>query len=179
MLKMYRFIEYIIKNKEKIIGEVKAYLENKLDQLEPSLKAVLKSTFGFIDHRHFVAVWEAHLLPMLKHLKDNWWETIKDTLWEQIWPFEGITSISAKNPADRKGLGKDLNDIKDHFSQGWDEMKKMNFSKFLDDSLLVAKDLTGLVNRFYGWAAIIIIASETLAGVRYPDQELLLVLEQV
>ena len=163
-LKMYRFIEYIIKNKEKIIGEFKSYLENKLDQLEPTLKATLKSAFGFVDHRHFVAVWEAHLLPMLKHLKDNWWETIKETLWEQIWPFEGISSVTAKNPADRIGLGKDLNDIKDHFSEGWDEMKKMNFSKFLDNSLLVAKDLTGLVNRFYGWAAIIIIASETLAG---------------
>ena len=163
-LKMYRFIEYVIKNKEKIIGEIKAYIEKKLDQVEPALKEKLRSAFGPVDHRHFVAVWEAHLLPMLKHLKDNWWETIKDTLWEQIWPFEGLTSITAINPADSTGLGKDLLDIKDHFEQGWDEMKKMNFSKFLDQSMLVSKGLTGVINRFYGWAAIIIVASETLAG---------------
>jgi|GEM_PF-3147153 len=163
MQKTYQAIKYIIDNKDKIIAEIQAWIEKKLDETEPKVKAKLQEVFGFLDHRHFIAIWQAHLLPMLQHLKDNWWQTIKDTLWEQIWPFEGLTSVTAK-AEDRKGLGKDLGELYDQFVEGFKSLKAMDLSKFADAVLMIQKGLVGIVNRFYGWIAIIIIASETLAG---------------
>jgi hypothetical protein len=162
-LNVYKFIKYVIDNKDKIIAEIQKYIENKLDEVEPQVKEKLQQALGFLDHRHFIAIWQAHLLPMLQHLKDNWWQTIKDTLWEQVWPFEGLTTLTDK-AENRKGLGKDLGDLYDTFVKGWHDLKNLDDSKFVDDILLFEKGLTGLANRFYGWVAIIIVASETLAG---------------
>jgi hypothetical protein len=162
-LSIYKFIKYVIDNKDKIIAEIQKYIEQKLDEVEPQVKEKLQQALGFLDHRHFIAIWQAHLLPMLQHLKDNWWQTIKDTLWEQIWPFEGLTSLTDK-AGNRKGLGKDLGELYDHFAQGWQDLKSLEISKFVDDVLQFEKGLNGLANRFYGWVAIIIVASATLAG---------------
>lgn len=162
-LETLKLIKFVIDNKDKIISEIKKFIESKLDTVSGIVEAKLKDLFGITDPRHYEVVWKGYALPMLEHLKDQWWETIKDTLWEQIWPFEGITTL-ADAPNQRKGLGKDLGNIFDHISSGFNNLTDANFSKAIDDFLLVQKGMVGIANRFYGWVALIIVASETLAG---------------
>ncbi|MDO6818883.1 DUF4157 domain-containing protein [Zobellia sp. 1_MG-2023] len=160
-LATYKAIEYIIDNKDKIIAEIMQFIDKKLDSVKELVREQLESAMGSLDDRHFSIIWNVHMLPMLEHLKDNWQETVKTALWEQIWPFEGITSITDPEPV---GLGKNLVAIWDHIKGAFNNLKEAEFSKSIDDILMMQKEMVALTNRFYGWVAIAIIASETIAG---------------
>lgn len=160
-LEVIKTIDYILRNKEKIIQEIMHYIEGKLDTVQDIVREKLEEALGTIDDRHFSIIWNVHLLPMLVHLKDNWQETVTNALWEQIWPFEGLTSVLNPEPV---GLGKNLVAIWNHISGAFSNLSSLELSRALDDILMIGKELTALTNRFYGWAAIYIIASETLIG---------------
>lgn len=160
-LQVIKAIEYILENKEKIIQEIMSYMEGKLDEVQGIVRGKLEEVMGVLDDRHFSIIWNVHMLPMLVHLKDNWQETITNTLWEQIWPFGGLTSVLDPEPV---GLGKNLAAIWTHISGAFTNLKNVELSSALDDILMIGKELTALANRFYGWVAIYIIASETIIG---------------
>jgi hypothetical protein len=160
-LGIIKAIEYILNNKEKIIQEIMDYIEEKLDNVQEIVREKLEDVLGILDDRHFSIIWNVHMLPMLTHLKDNWQETVKNAIWEQIWPFEGLTSILNPEPV---GLGKNLVAIWSHLSGAFSNFNNLELSKGLDDILMLGKEVTALVNRFYGWVAIVIIASATVVG---------------
>ncbi len=160
-LAIIKAIEYVIENKEQIIAEIMGYIEGKLDTVQELVYEKLHDILGIVDERHFSIIWNVYMLPMLVHLKDNWQETIKNAIWEQIWPFEGLTSIMDPEPV---GLGKNLAAIWKHIKGAFSNLKDLELSKAIDDILMIDKEILALTNRFYGWVAIAIIASETVAG---------------
>jgi Domain of unknown function (DUF4157)/HNH/ENDO VII superfamily nuclease with conserved GHE residues len=163
-LEVLKLIQYVIDNQDRIIEEIKSFIEARLDEVVPIVEARFKEVLGFVDSRHFEVIWQGYVWPMLVHLKDNWWETVKAGLWEQIWPFEGITSLTAVDPNQRTGMGRELGAILDALSHGFDNLLDANFSQALDDFLMIEKNIVALANRFAGWVSLVIIAIPTIAG---------------
>lgn len=164
VLEMLKAIQWAIDNKEQIIADFKVFVEARLDEVQGLVKEKLNSVLGFVDERHFLVVWEAYMLPMLGKLKDNWWATVKTSVWETIWPFEGITSVAELDKAKRVGFGKDLGDLWDNFKAIFNNLTSFEFSKAIDHGLQIQKNIMAITNRFAGWVSIIIIAVPTVAG---------------
>jgi Domain of unknown function (DUF4157)/HNH/ENDO VII superfamily nuclease with conserved GHE residues len=163
-LQVLKLIQYVIDNQDQIIEEIKSRIEACLDGVTTLVEARLREALKLVGGEHFEVIWQGYVQPMLVHLKDDWWETVKTGLWEQIWPFEGITSLTAVDPEKRTGMGRELGAILDALSRGFDNLLDANFSQALDDFLVIGKNLVALANRFAGWASLITIAIPTILG---------------
>ncbi|SEW51374.1 eCIS core domain-containing protein [Chitinophaga arvensicola] len=159
-----KMIQEVIAHKEQILAEIKAFIEQKIDAIGPAVQKYFFS-LPFADRRHLEIIWDDYLKPMLSHLKDNWWETIKETVHDQLYPFEGITTAFETDPKNQKGLGKEIATLMKDAKLAIHELKELNVGKFTDQFLYVQKDLLSIANRFYGWVAIVIVASETVMGL--------------
>ncbi len=158
-----KLIQYFIQLKERVINEIKKYIEEKLETVPQVLEAKLQDLFGKIDLRHFYIIWYGSALPMLKELKAKWWEAVQEAIGEQLNPFGGLTTI-AEPKAARTGLGKLFAEMAENLINIFIDLSHGKFSKALDDMLLLGKGFVGLLNRFYGWIALFIVASETISG---------------
>jgi len=163
-LEVLKLIQYVIDNQDRIIEEIKGFIEARLDEVASIVEARLREALALVSGEHLEVIWQGYVWPMLVHLKDNWWETVKAGLWEQIWPFEGITSLTAVDPSQRTGMGRELGAILDALSHGFDNLLDANFSQALDDFLVIEKNIVALANRFAGWVSVVIIAIPTIAG---------------
>ena len=89
------------------------------------------------------SVWQGiwrHLGPKLQYLKDNWWEVLKQTGRQLLFPWEG--------------MGKELSELWAEIKKGWDALKSFQISKLIDAYLAVQRLVLGLAGRWYGWFAI-------------------------
>jgi hypothetical protein len=138
-LNTYKFIKYVLDNKEQIIAEIKKYIETKLDQVEPQTRAKLAEVFGFLDSRHFGAIWSGYMKAMAYSFKKIiGGKHIKDTLWEQnLAILAGSTTVTEAKAEDRKGLGKDLFELKEHIYAWICRIKKSQFQQIHRSCLIV------------------------------------------
>jgi hypothetical protein len=153
----------IIKNPQPIINEIRIFIGQQLDRIAPNARSALNN-FATSAGLHLQILATSYLGPMLEHIKDDWWGTIKQAVWDQLWPFEGLTTLGESEPANQKGLGKELSSLFRHVGLSLRRLVHLDFDGASENLLLAMHDVMSVVNRFYGWVALIIIASETIMG---------------
>jgi hypothetical protein len=153
----------IIKNPQPIINEIRIFIGRQLDRIAPNARAALNN-LATSAGLHLQILATSYLGPMLEHIKDDWWGTIKQAVWDQLWPFEGLTTLGESEPANQKGLGKELASLFRHVGLSLRRLVHLDFDGASENLLLAMHDVTSVANRFYGWVALIIIASETIMG---------------
>ena len=152
----------IMLNPQPIIDEIKLFIEEQIDKIAPNAKSKLfqlAANTGL----HLNILWDNYLSGMLTHIKDDWWNVVKTAIWEQLWPFEGLTTMSAA-PSARTGLGKEIGDLFMHSGEAIRRFVRLDFEGSLENFLLALHNVTAIANRFYGWIALVIIMSETVMG---------------
>jgi hypothetical protein len=88
-------------------------------------------------------VWQGiwrHLGPKLEYLKDNWWDALKQTGRQLLFPWEG--------------MGKDLNELWVQIEKGGNALKSLHFSELIDAVIASEKIVVGILGRWWGWFAI-------------------------
>jgi len=152
----------IMLNPQPIIDEIKLFIEEQIDKIAPNAK---KKLFQLAANTglHLNILWDNYLSGMLAHIKDDWWNVVKTAIWEQLWPFEGLTTMGAA-PSARTGLGKEIGDLFMHSGEALKRFVRLDFEGSLENFLLALHNVTAIANRFYGWIALAIIMSETLMG---------------
>jgi Putative RNase-like toxin, toxin_1 len=88
-------------------------------------------------------VWQGiwrHLGPKLEYLKDNWWDALKQTGRQLLFPWEG--------------MGKDLNELWAQIEKGGNALKSLHFSELIDAVIASEKIVVGILGRWWGWFAI-------------------------
>jgi phage-related protein len=91
-------------------------------------------------------IWR-HLGPKLNYLKDNWWEVLKQTGHQLLFPWEG--------------MGKELSDLWAQIEKGGNALKSLHFSALIDAAIAAESLVVGILGRWWGWfaAASVIIGA--------------------
>jgi hypothetical protein len=97
--------------------------------------------------RHVQGI-EGYLEKGLAHLRDHWWDELKNLGWTLLWPWPTVAT---------------------HVSGIWDSIKdlgaaasRLQVSRAIDDWLKIQQDLNAIVGAVYGW---FFIASVLVGGV--------------
>src|SRR5262249_30205377 len=98
---------------------------------------------------HGEGVWR-HLEPKLEYLANNWWEVLKETAWNLIWPWPAV--------------GKDLSQIWDHVKSAASNLWNLRFSKAVDDILAIERGVISIAGNLYGWFFIAAILIGAILG---------------
>lgn len=159
-------IQYVIDHKEEIIQTVKTWLNQQIAKSPEYIMAALANVPG-LNPNHAYILWTYYLSPAIdKLLTTDWWEVVKDLLWQQVWPFEGITTLTEPNAEDRKGLGADLHDLWTHVGNLVSAISGLHISQAIDEGLFVQRSINAIYGRFYGWVAMILMLAEAIpAGI--------------
>jgi hypothetical protein len=159
-------IQYVIDHKEEIIQTVKTWINQQIAKSPEYIMASLANVPG-MNPNHAYILWTYYISPAIdKLLTTDWWEVVKDLLWQQIWPFEGITTLTEPNVEDRKGFGADLHDLWTHVSNLVSALSGLHISQAIDEGLFVQRSINAIAGRFYGWVALILMLVEAIpAGI--------------
>jgi hypothetical protein len=164
VLTTVRLIQEVLDKKEEIIESVKKYFEGQLRKAPDQINAALTHATG-IDANHLFILQRFYFPDAFeKLLNTDWWAVLKDVLWQQLWPFEGITTVTEPDPNNRVGLGRDLAGLWEQINKTLSALGNFEISLAADSGLMVMRSLTGIVSRFYGWIALIIVAVEGVLG---------------
>jgi phage-related protein len=87
----------------------------------------------------WAGIWR-HLGPKLEYLKDNWWDVLKQTGRQLLFPWEG--------------MGKDLSELWAQIKKGWNAVKSLQFSTLIDAVIAGDQIIVGILGRWWGWFAI-------------------------
>ena len=99
--------------------------------------------------KHLAGIWR-HLGPKLEEFGANWWDMLKQTAWELVWPWDG--------------LGKDLGEIWEKIKGAGSHIWALDISSAADDILAIWRQTNGLLGRFYGWFFLASILIGTIVG---------------
>lgn len=159
-------IQYVIDHKEEIIQTVKTWLNQQIAKSPEYIMASLANVPG-LNPNHAYILYTYYISPAIDRLlSTDWWEVVKDLLWQQIWPFEGITTLTEPNAEDRKGFGADLHDLWSHVSNLVSALSGLHISQAIDEGLFIQRSINTIVGRFYGWIALILMLVEAIpAGI--------------
>ncbi len=134
-------IDGIQKELGKLIAAIPAYVEGLVKK---ALQAV-----GSKAKEHGEGVWR-HLEPKLAYLAKNWWDVVKQTGWNILWPWPAV--------------GKDLGECWDHLKSAGKNLWHLNFSKALDDILAIGRSVNNILGSLYGWFFIASVLIGTIIG---------------
>jgi len=127
----------------KMIAGIPAFVSA---QVQKALQAV-----GAKAKEHGEGVWR-HLQPKLDYLAKNWWQVIKDTGWQLLWPWPSV--------------GKDLGQVWGHLKSAADNLWNLRFSKAIDDILAVERGVNSILGSLYGWFFIAsVLVGAILGGI--------------
>lgn len=159
-------IQYVIDHKEEIIQTVKTWINQQIAKSPEYIMASLANVPG-LDANHAYILYTYYISPAIDRLlSTDWWEVVKDLLWQQIWPFEGITTLTEPNAEDRKGFGADLYDLWTHVSNLVSALSGLHISQAVDEALFIQRSINTIAGRFYGWVALILMLAEAIpAGI--------------
>lgn len=93
-------------------------------------------TFSDPSTEHLEGIWR-HLEPKLEYLAANWWDILKQTGWDLLWPWPGVW--------------EDLQKIWDHTKSAASNIWDLNFSEAIDDLLAIWRLVNSALGRLYGW----------------------------
>ncbi|HKR51732.1 MAG TPA: hypothetical protein VJT72_19540 [Pseudonocardiaceae bacterium] len=94
-------------------------------------------------------IWR-HLDPKLVYLKDHWWEVLKETGRQLLFPWEG--------------MGKDLGELWKQIKKTWSALTSLHFSTLIDAVLAAEQIIIGILGRWWGWFAIAAVLIGAVIG---------------
>ena len=97
----------------------------------------------------WAGIWR-HLEPKLEYLKNNWWEVLKQTGRQLLFPWEG--------------MGKDLGDLWGQIKKAWKALTSFQFSTLIDAMIAAQQLIVGIVGRWWGWFAIAAVIIGAVIG---------------
>jgi Domain of unknown function (DUF4157) len=141
----------LLQNPEIIIEGIRESLGGMVIQVPEMARALARKAITFSDPplKHLKRIW-CHLEPKLKFLADNWWEVLKQTGWDLLWPWPGV--------------GKDLGEIWGHIKAGASDLWNLNLSGATDHLLAVWRTANNLLGRLYGWFFIASVLVGAIIG---------------
>jgi hypothetical protein len=141
---VYNFLKgawHVIKHPDEIIEKIRKAIGSMIDMAPERARQLAEKAITFSDppKEHLVGIWR-HLGPKLDYLAANWWEVLKQTAWDLLWPWPGVS--------------KDLGEIWDHIQAAASDLWDLEFSTAADHLLAVWRGVNSLLNRLYGWIFI-------------------------
>jgi len=128
----------VMENPDILIDAIRSELGGMISQIPEMAQALTRKAITFSEplQEHLEGIWR-HLGPKLEYLGSNWWEVLKETGWELLWPWPGV--------------GRDLGEIWDHIKAGASDLWDLNFSGATDHLLAVWRTANNALGRLYGW----------------------------
>jgi len=147
--------DLLVTGAEKLVNEAKKTLQGLIDQVPGKVESLVQEhakDLGKAAEKHIQGIWR-HLKPALAHLKDHWWDEVKQMVWNLVWPFNEKSPIWKDVPAIIKLPGK----ILDSLFQG-------KVSQAIDQYLELAQKTNSVVGVFYGWFFIASVLVGAILG---------------
>jgi hypothetical protein len=94
-------------------------------------------------------IWR-HLMPKLEYLASNWWEILKSTAYDMLWPWPGV--------------GKDLGVIWDELSNCVDNLWDLKVSAAVDNLLSIWRTVNNMMGRLYLWFVLASVLIGAIIG---------------
>lgn len=133
--------------KDQLIEGIRSHIEGLIAETEAKAREKLREQG--VPESHWDGIL-SHLNPMLAHFKENWWDMVKQGLWEVVWPIPGVWG-----------------DVKDYLNNiliAGNHLWKFEFSKFTDTLLDMWGNVNSALGRLSGWISLVLIAVPTIAG---------------
>jgi hypothetical protein len=139
------------KHPEKIWDALKAAVGGWIAKIPEATKSIIDQAVSASAALkvHLEGIWR-RLGPKLEYLAANWWQVLKDTGRELLWPWPGVW----------EDLKKTWAEIKSGASELWD----LNFSKAADHLLAAVQQVNGILGLLWGWFAIFSILIGAILG---------------
>ncbi|MDZ8055684.1 MAG: DUF4157 domain-containing protein [Aulosira sp. ZfuVER01] len=122
-----------------VIEGIKAALGEKIAEVPGQAYASIEAEgqkLGGSAQKHIKGVLR-HLDKALEHLKNNWWEEVKKTGWNLLWPWPAVW--------------KDLKEIWAQIKLGVASASKLEISNAIDCYLKMSQLMNGVLGNLYGW----------------------------
>ncbi len=146
----------VMQNPSIVLDALQAALGGLIAEIPGKARALTRAAITFSEPRpgHLEGIWR-HLEPKLDFLVGNWWEIIKQTGEDLLWPWEGVS--------------KNLGEIWDHLKAAGSAVWDLDFSGAIDHLSALWRKANEALGRLYGWfvlAAVLIgaIGGAILAG---------------
>jgi hypothetical protein len=142
----------LIQNPQPVIDGIHDAIGKMIDGIPAYVSGLVQkalSAAGSKLKEYGEGVWR-HLEPKLEYLAKNWWQVIKETGGQLLWPWPSV--------------GKDLGDIWHHLKAAGDHLWNMRFSKALDEILAVSRGVNSIAGALYGWFFIASVLVGTIIG---------------
>jgi hypothetical protein len=150
----YRFLTgawELIQNPEPVIAQIRETMGGLVAQVPEAARAAARKAITFSDPPpgHLEGIWR-HLEPKLEYLRDHWWEVVKETAWQLIWPWDGF--------------GTELGEAWDHVTGAASKLWDLDFSGATDELLALWRTVNNLLGRLYGWFFIASVLVGAIIG---------------
>lgn len=134
-----------------LLDAIRNALSGLMAEIPGKAEAVLQQLVGVggAAKDHLEGVWR-HLEPKLHYLADNWWEVLKQTGEDLIWPWPGV--------------GKDLEEIWGHLKGATGDIWDLDFGGAADHLLAVWRGFNSIAGRLYGWFFIASVLVGAIIG---------------
>jgi hypothetical protein len=143
---------HLLQNPQPVIDGIQKAIGKMIAQIPGYVEGLVQTTIkqlGAKAKEHGEGIWR-HLKPKLDYLAKNWWQVIKDTGWQLLWPWPSV--------------GKDLKEIWGHVKSAGDNLWNLRFSKALDDILAVERGVNSILGALYGWFFIASVLVGAILG---------------
>lgn len=140
----------VIQNPRALLEPLKKALGERIKKVpEEARQKVRENAEGKLSESHIEGILR-HMEPKIQYLLENWWEVLKKSAWEQIWPWEGAMT--------------DLTTIFKHIGEGATHLWNLNLGKAGSELLESWRSTNALLGRFYGWFFIASTLIGTVVG---------------
>jgi hypothetical protein len=145
----------IIKNPDAVIDAIHESLNGIVGQVADRARGLARNaiTFSPPPEKHVQGIWR-HLEPKLEYLAANWWEVLKQTAWDLLWPWPGV--------------GKDLEEIWQHIKSSASDIWDLDLNGAVNHLLAVWRTANTAIGRLYGWFVLASVLIGAIIGGGIP-----------
>lgn len=128
----------LLQNPEPILAAIREALSPAMSAIPDTARSLAQKAITFSDppEGHLMGIWR-HLEPKLEYLGASWWDILKETAWDLLWPWPGV--------------GTDLGKVWDHIKGAAGAVWDLDLSGALDHILAVWRLANNIAGRLYGW----------------------------
>jgi hypothetical protein len=142
----------VIQNPQPLIDGLKNSIGKMISAIPGKVQALVQKALTAVGNKAKEigeGVWR-HIEPKLEYLGKNWWDVIKQTGWNLLWPWPSV--------------GKDLGEVWDHLKLAGDHLWNLRFSKAIDEILAVERGVNSIAGALYGWFFIAAVLVGAILG---------------
>jgi hypothetical protein len=141
----------VISDPDAVVSAIRDSITAMMSPIPDQIRALAQKAITFSDppEGHLMGIWR-HLEPKLEFIGANWWEILKQTAWELVWPWPGVR--------------KDLGEIWEHIKAAGSDIWSAEFSSAVDHLLAVWRTANNAFGRLYGWFFIASVLIGALIG---------------